>query len=139
MSKFIDVTLVGISCEFTSDGRPIEISGTLVAKTLTRERIEKSSEVLFVSDTPVTIAVGNTLAINKTVRVALSTDAAEIPLFGENLALGGKLSVGGPSHLIIPTFSIASEIATRHDLRFASDDGAQHVRADFVVKVAHFG
>lgn len=132
--KTVDVTLVGILSEFTSDGGPVEISGALFAKAFTRARIETASKVLFESDKAITIAVGNTLAIGKTVTVVLAIDSSEIALDGENLGLGGQLSIGGQRHLIIPTFIINnSETSIRWPLRFASDDGAQHVRADFDV------
>jgi hypothetical protein len=129
----VDVTLVGISNEFTSDGGPVEISGALFAKTFTRARIEMESKALFVSDTPVKIAVGGMLAIGATVTVTVSTDTSEIAVVGENLGLGGQLGTGGPRHLIIPI--IARPYAEdKHSLRFMSDDGAQLVRADFSVK-----
>jgi hypothetical protein len=131
-----EATLVGLSAEFTADGGPVEISGALFAKAFTRERIEMDSNVLFGSDTPVVIEVGKTLAIGSTARVSLAHDSSEIAVAGENLGLGGQLSIGGPRHLIIPSFYMHNtETGDRHELRFSSDDGTQHVRADFIVKL----
>jgi hypothetical protein len=152
--KNLEVTLAGIQCEFTADGEPAEISGKMSARSISRDSLEHGSEEMFATETPVLIAPGETLSVGRTVRLGLLTSVDELTIFGEFLALGGELGIGGQRRLIIPSSEInntvvdpgnpgagmgSTETGRTYPLRFASEDGAQHVRADFVVKIAHFG
>jgi hypothetical protein len=154
MGKYVDVTLVGLTCEFAADGEPVEITGALRAKTFSRHRFQKDSEDLYVAHDPVAIAVGESLAIDKTVRLALSTDTSELAVMGELLSIGGDLGLGGRQSLVFQGHQVQNivvdegnpgagipptEAGRPYDVRFASDDGSLRVvRADFVLKVAHW-
>jgi hypothetical protein len=136
--KTVDVTLVGISNEFAIDSAPIEITGALFAKSFSRDRTEMRSELLFFTEEPVTIDVGDTLPIGETVRLTLTIDSSEIDVTGENLGLGGELSIGEPRHLIIPgAYVNNSKTGDRHQLRFASKGNQRVIRADFIVKLGN--
>jgi hypothetical protein len=157
MSKYFDVTLVGIYGGKNHDGQPHEISGRLYVKTLNRDHTEHTSHDMFVSDTPVTINVGSMFSIDKEIRETIAEDSLEINLLGEYLAIGGTL-LGGtlhgkPRYTLIHTFLIYSsaqplptdpyppEPAVTYWVYFTSEDIiSQWVAAKFDVRfgAAHF-
>ncbi|KAF6591906.1 hypothetical protein H6F38_34930, partial [Paenibacillus sp. EKM208P] len=67
MAVMLEVTLIGISYGHNLDGGPLEISGDLYVKTINQNQTEKESFVMFSTNTPVTIGVGEMYRIGTAV------------------------------------------------------------------------
>jgi hypothetical protein len=152
--KTVDVTLVSVTGLRTAtlDDPVILIGGTIFAKEITRDGVEKNSELLFEAHLR-GVRVGQTIAVGKTKSLNIANDKFEIDTKGENLAIGGTLleAFGGSSrYLIVQHYKIKNIIVDpgapaagvpptqgpqRYRLEFSSADNQEAVRADFDVEV----
>jgi hypothetical protein len=94
MAKIIEVKLLGFTCEFAGDaGDDLEVAGSLKVLSFDDPSVILTDQVLFdFPDGPLKMRKGQTIAINRDVRVAMATPSVDPPGFGELFVkFGGEI------------------------------------------------
>ena len=98
MAKMIEVRLHGLTCEFAGDdGEELEVTGTFTALTFDDPSVIITRNVIFeFPGGPLRMRKGESVAIDRDVRVTIATPSVDPPGFGELfMKFGGDLEFGG--------------------------------------------
>jgi hypothetical protein len=148
MAKMIEVRLHGLTCEFAGDnGEDVEVTGTFTVLTFNDPSVIKTTNVIFdFPDGPIRIRKGESVAIERDVRVLMATPSMDPPGFGELFVkFGGDLvekdarpdtddSLGGQWETLHTNDVINTEPRM---WRFYFGRNEQIVRADFSIVFVH--
>jgi hypothetical protein len=148
MAKMIEVVLHGITCEFAGDDDDnLEVSGTFTVQSMTQQGVIKTSEVIFgFPNGPIRLRKGESAAINREVRVLMSTPSVDPPDFGAFFVkFGGRVVEKDPSPDTDDDLGEQSQTLSTNDItntvprmwRFYFGRNEQIVRADFSVVFVH--
>ncbi|MCP3766640.1 MULTISPECIES: hypothetical protein [unclassified Streptomyces] len=152
MTKYIDVELSSLFCDFsgTGPGDDLELFGNIAGITFNDEAVEKSrSSIYAFPDGPIRIAPNQVVEIKKRATFVLGTPSIEPPtLAGRYLKFGGELFEQdvppdtddrlGSSFKTVSTFDITvPALPQTHHVRWSH--GSQEIRADFVLTLIHYG
>jgi len=148
MAKMVEVRLHGLTCEFAGDdGEDLEVTGTFTVLTFDDPSVVKTTNVIFdFPDGPIRMRKGESVAIDRAVRVTMATPSVDPPGFGELFVkFGGELVEKDPSPDTDDSLGSQSETLHTNDVinteplmwRFYFGRNEQIVRSDFSIVFVH--